>query len=360
MWPDRRLLDLLGIELPIVQAPMAGANGSAMAAAASEAGAIGSLPCAMLDAAKIRAEIGVIRQRTQNPLNVNFFCHTPAEPDPARDAAWKAELAGYYAELGLDPSAKAPSVNRAPFDEATCEIVEDLKPEVVSFHFGLPVKSLLDRVKATGAVVISSATTAAEARWLEQNGCDAVIAQGYEAGGHRGMFLGDDITTQAGTMALVPQVVDAVNIPVIAAGGIADGRGIAAAFALGAAAVQIGTAYLFTPESLISDLHRAALREASDNGTALTNLFSGRPARGLMNRVMREIGPMSDKAPAFPTAGGALAPLKKESEASGSADFTSLWSGQVAALGREMGTAELTRDLAADAAARLRTLASTT
>ncbi len=357
MWPDRRLLDLLGIKVPIIQAPMAGANGSAMVIAACEAGALGSLPCAMLDGAKVRSEIGVIRQRTSKPINVNFFCHTPAKPDPRRAAAWKAELEGYYAEHGLDPSAKAPDVDRAPFDEVMCETVEELRPEVVSFHFDLPARALLDRVKDAGSVVLSSATTAEEARWLEANGCDAIVAQGYEAGGHRGMFLGDDITTQAGTMALVPQVVDAVGVPVIASGGIADGRGIAAAFALGAAGVQIGTAYLFTPESLISDLHRAALHTAQDDGTALTNLFSGRPARGLVNRVMREIGPMSDKAPAFPTAGGALAPLKKAAEANGASDFSSLWSGQAASLGREMGAAELTRRLAEDAAARLGALA---
>ena len=357
MWPDSSLLDLIGIELPIIQAPMAGANGSAMATAASEAGALGSLPCGMFDATQVRSEFGVVRQGTSNPVNVNFFCHTPPDPDPERDAAWKAELSPYYAEFGLDASAAAPAPNRAPFDDAMCEIVEDLKPEVVSFHYGLPAKALLDRVKAAGSVLLSSATTVAEARWLEDRGCDAVIAQGYEAGAHRGMFLSDDITTQVGTMALVPQVVDAVRIPVIAAGGIADGRGIAAAFALGAAGVQIGTAYLFTPESLISDLHRTALLSARDDGTALTNLFSGRPARGLMNRVMREIGPMSDKAPAFPTAGSALAPLKKESEAVGGSDFTSLWSGQAASLGREMGTADLTRRLAEDAAQRLGTLA---
>ena len=358
MWPDRRLLDLIGIEVPIIQAPLAGANGSAMAIAASQAGGLGSLPCAMLDADTVRAKIGVIRQQTKKPLNVNFFCHTPPKPDPERQAAWKRRLADYYAELGLDASASAPAVNRAPFDEAMCEIVEDLKPEVVSFHFGLPARTLFGRVKAAGCRVLSSATTVEEACWLEENGCDAIVAQGVEAGGHRGMFLTDDIATQAGTFALVPQVVDAVKVPVIAAGGIADGRGIAAAFALGAAAAQIGTAYLFTPESLVSDLHRAALRAGRDDRTALTNLFSGRPARGLMNRAMREIGPMSDLAPAFPTAGGALAPLKAKAEAAGSADFSSLWSGQAASLGREIGAGELTRQLAEDAARRLEALAS--
>jgi len=358
MWPDRRLLDLVGIELPIVQAPMAGATGSAMAIAVAEAGGLGSLPCAMLDAAKARAEIGVVRQRTAKPINVNFFCHAPAELDAARDAAWKARLAAYYTELGLDASATAPAVNRAPFDAAMCEIVEDARPEVVSFHFGLPAPELLGRVKAAGCLVFSSATTVEEARWLEANGCDAIIAQGYEAGGHRGMFLSHDIATQAGTLALVPQVADAVAVPVIAAGGIADGRGIAAAFALGAAAAQLGTAYLFTPESLITDLHRAALRDARDDRTALTNVFSGRPARGLMNRVMREVGPISEAAPAFPTAGGALAPLKAKSEAAGSADFSSLWAGQAAPLGREVGAGDLTRRLAEEAAQRLEALAS--
>jgi len=357
MWPDRRLLDLFGIDQPIVQAPMAAASGSAMAIAVSEAGGLGSLPCAMLDAAKIRAEIGVFRQRTAGPLNANFFCHTPFPPDPDRDTQWKERLAGYYAEFGLDPSVSAPSVNRAPFDEQMCEIVEEHKPEVVSFHFGLPDEALLTRVKAADCLVISSATTAEEARWLVERGCDAIIAQGCEAGGHRGMFLTDDIATQPGTFALVPQVVDAVQVPVIAAGGITDGRGIAAAFALGAAGAQIGTAYLFTPESLVTDLHRAALRTATDNQTALTNLFSGRPARGLMNRVMREVGPMSDLAPAFPTAGGALVPLRSKAEAAGTADFSSLWSGQAASLGREMGADELTRQLASDAAQRLRAIA---
>ena len=359
MWPDRRLLDLIGIELPVIQAPLAGANGPAMAIAASEAGGLGSLPCGMLDATKARAEIGAIRQRTTKPLNVNFFCHTPPTPDPDRDARWKERLAAYYAELGLDASASAPAVNRAPFDEAMCEVVEEHKPEVVSFHYGLPKPALLRRVKASGCLVLSSATTVEEARWLEAHGCDAIIAQGYEAGGHRGMFLTDNIATQSGTFALVPQVVDAVKVPVIATGGIADGRGIAAAFALGAAGAQIGTAYLLTPESLITDLHRAALRAARDDQTALTNVFSGRPSRGLMNRIMREIGPMSDRVPAFPTVGRALAPLKAKAEAAGSSDFSSLWSGQAASLGREIGSGDLTRLLAADAVQRLEALALT-
>ena len=356
MWPDHRLLDRIGIELPIIQAPMAGAAGSDMAIAVSEAGGLGSLPCAMLDATKIRAEIEAIRQRTARPLNVNFFCHTPPQPDTDCDVAWRQQLAGYYAETGLDASDLPPAVNRTPFDEAACEIVEQYRPEVVSFHFGLPDEVLLARVKSSGCFVLSSATTAEEAQWLEERGCDAIIAQGCEAGGHRGMFLTDDIATQPGTFALVPQIVDAVKVPVVAAGGIADGRGIAAAFALGAVNAQIGTGYLFTPESLITDLHRVALRGARDDRTALTNVFSGRPARSLVNRLVREIGPMSDQAPPFPTAGRALAPLKQSAEAQGASDFSSLWSGQAASLHREVGAAELTRQLAADAEQRLRAL----
>ena len=356
-WPDTRFLELTGINLPIVQAPMAGASGTAMAVAACEAGALGSLPCAMLDTAAARNAIGVIRQRTAAPLNLNFFCHSPPEPDATRAAGWMEHLAGYYAELGVAPSAVPAGPARAPFDDTMCELVEETRPQVVRFHFGLPAPALLARVKAAGAIVLSSATTVAEARWLEDRGADAIIAQGYEAGGHRGVFLDVDITTQPGTFALLPQVVDAVKLPVIAAGGIADGRGIAAAFALGAAGVQIGSAYLYTPEATISDLHRSALKQAGDDKTALTNVFSGRPARGLLNRVMREVGPMATHAPAFPTAGGALAPLKAAAEAAGSSDFSSLWAGQAAALGREGSAGKLTVRLAQEAQARLRMLA---
>jgi nitronate monooxygenase len=353
MWTDRRIIDLLGIEHPILLAPMAGAGAAELAIAVAEAGGLGALPCAMSSPEQIRSDLGVFRQRTAKPINLNFFTHTPPQPDPAREARWKARLAPYYAELGVDPAKPVPAVNRAPFDETTCAIVEEFKPEIVSFHFGLPEPRLLARVRAAGCKVIASATTAAGARWLAERGCDAIIAQGAEGGGHRGMFLSDDVASQAGTFALVPQVVDAVKVPVIAAGGIADARGIVAALALGASAVQIGTAYLFCPEAKVTALHRQALRNARDDGTALTNLFSGRPARGLINRVMREVGPLSAEAPAFPLAGGALAPLKAAAEAKGSADFSALWSGQAAALGREMPAGELTKLLAQEALARL-------
>jgi nitronate monooxygenase len=356
MWPDRRLLELLQIEYPIIQAPMAGAQDFELAAAASEAGALGSLPCAMLSVEQIDDQVGKIRARTGKPFNLNFFCHTPPRPDNAREAAWRDRLAPYYTEIGLDPNAPVKTAARAPFDAAFCDVVVALAPKVVSFHFGLPAPALLDRVKGAGCVVLSSATTAEEARWLAAHGADAIIAQGYEAGGHRGMFLTDNIATQAGTFALVPQVVDAVDVPVIATGGISDARGIAAAFALGAAGVQIGTAYLFCPEAKISAPHRAMLKAGRDDGTALTNLMTGRPARGYYNRLMRDIGAISDMAPEFPLASAALAPLRAKAESLGSGDFSPLWSGQASVLGRELPAGDLTRALAAEALDRMRGL----
>lgn len=356
MWPDRRIQDLFGIQLPIVQAPMAGPTLADMVIGAAQAGALGSLPCALLSVEQAHEQCRLIRAATDRSLNLNFFCHRPAPADAARESAWRERLAPYYRELGLDPAMPVPASNRTPFGDAYCELVEEVRPEVVSFHFGLPEPRLLDRVRVVGARIVSSATTVSEARWLEAQGCDAIIAQGAEAGGHRGLFLGDDleVSTQVGLFALLPQVVDAVRVPVIAAGAIADARGIVAAFALGAAAVQIGTAYLFCPEAKLSPLHRQALAEARDDQTALTNLFTGRPARSIVNRLMREAGPMSALAPAFPLAGGALAPLRAQAEAAGAADFMSLWSGQAARLGRELSTYELTRTLAEETLARLR------
>ena len=356
MWPDRRLLDLFKIDVPIIQAPMAGVQDVDVMIGAAEGGALGSLPCAMISVEKAREQVSIFRQRIGAPLNLNFFCHTAVDADAAREAGWRRRLEAYYKELGLDPGMTIQAANRAPFDAQMCELVEELKPEVVSFHFGLPDKALLKRVKAAGSIVIGSATIVKEAVWLEQNGADAVIAQGAEAGGHRGMFLTENIASQPGTMSLVPQVVDAVKVPVIAAGGIADGRGIAAAFALGAAGVQIGTAYLQTPESKVSAGGRAALAGAADESTVITNVMTGRPARGVVNRVMREVGPVFPDAPVFPHAATALGPLKAAAEKLGRVDFTNLWAGQSVALGRQLGAADLTRTLAAEALDRLQAL----
>jgi nitronate monooxygenase len=343
---DNRLLDLFGIELPIIQAPMAGSATPEMVIAVSNAGGLGSLPSALYTETQLRVALETVRAGTSRPINLNFFCHANPADDPARQAAWRQRLAPYYAEAGLDPDMPITAGGRAPFNDASCAIVEEYRPQVVSFHFGLPAKPLLDRVKQTGAKVISSATTVAEARWLEEHGVDAVIAMGAEAGGHRGSFLTDDMTTQVGTFALVPQVADAVSVPVIAAGGIADRRGVTAAFALGAAAVQVGTAYLLTPEANIPAMYRGALNSA-DRATAITNLFTGRPARGIVNRLMAEVGPLSDLAPAFPTAGGALGPLRSAAEAAGRDDFTPLWAGQAFQLATPMSAAALTRSLGA-------------
>jgi len=304
----------------------------------------------------VREQTGKIRTGTKKPINLNFFCHAPPSLSNAREAKWRDRLAPYYRELGIDPSVPIPTSNRTAFDAEMCDVVEEVKPEVVSFHFGLPQAALVERIKAIGCVIISSATTAAEARWLEAHGVDAVIAQGYEAGGHRGMFLTDDIAGQVGTFALIPQIVDAVKVPVIAAGAVTDARGIVAALALGAAGVQIGSAYLWCREAKISAPHRAALEAVRDDGTALTNLMTGRPARGIVNRVMREIGPISDAAPDFPLAAGALAPLRAKAEAQGSDDFSPLWAGQAASLGRALPAGELTRRLAAEALERMRAL----
>ncbi|WP_210639291.1 nitronate monooxygenase [Pseudomonas sp. Tri1] len=348
-WPDTRILDLLGIELPIIQGPLAGVTGPAMVVATCNAGGLGSMPAAMLDVEQLRQALTTIGEQTDKPFNVNFFCHQPPVFDKQRAEAWKQRLKPYYEELGADFDAPTPVSNRTPFDDAACRVLEEMRPKVVSFHFGLPEKSLLDRVKATGAKILSSATTVEEAIWLEQHGCDAIIAMGYEAGGHRGMFLSDDLNTQVGLFALLPQVVDAVKVPVIATGGIGDARGIVAAFALGASAVQLGSAYLFTPEAKISASHHRALRTAKESQTAVTNLFTGRPARGIVNRVMREVGPMSPLAPAFPLAGGALMPLRAKDEA----DFSNLWAGQAFPLGRELSSAELTRQLAEETLTQL-------
>jgi nitronate monooxygenase len=350
--PSHRILELLGIELPIIQAPMLGVATSAMVVAVAEAGGLGSLPCAMLGLDQIGNELTMLRRRTSRPINLNFFCHAAPRIDPARGAAWRQRLWSYRAEYSLPPDNSADVSPVEPFNGDHCNLIATLRPEIVSFHFGVPDKGLLARVKSTGAKILCSATTVEEAVWLERNGCDAIIAQGIEAGGHRGMFLSDDVAAQVGTMALVPQVVDAVAVPVIAAGGIADGRGIAAAFALGASAVQMGTAYLFCPEANISPLHRQALMTMREDQTSVTNIFSGRPARAITNRAMRELGPMAERIPDFPLADTAIAPLRAKAEAAGSTDFTPLWCGQAARLGRELPAGELTRRLAEEAHAR--------
>jgi nitronate monooxygenase len=351
-WPNRRLLDLLKIEHPIVQAPMGGAVSPAMTAAVCGSGGLGSFPCSFLAAAPMRDAVAKIRaQIGAEPLNLNFFCDV-RQRDAAVEAAWLKRLAPYYAELGVDPP-NFPARIPPPFTAETCDVVVELKPAVVSFHFGLPETSLVNRLKAAGCVIFSSATTVTEARWLEDHGVDAIIAQGVEAGGHRAIFLTSDLTSQTGTLALVPQVIDAVKVPVIAAGGIGDGRAIAAALALGASAVQMGTAYLLCPEATISALHRAAIKSASDKLSTISNVLTGRPARVFVNRVVREIGPLATDVPSFPLGAIALEPLRKKAESQGSTDFSGLYAGEAAALCRELPAGELTSQLAAETLQRL-------
>ena len=337
---------LLGTTLPIIQAPMAGSQVSALTIAVSNAGGLGSLPCAMLGVDAIRSELQKIKAATSRPYNVNFFVHTPPAPDAEREKEWRSKLSRYYGEYGIDATTIPTGPGRNPFSAQAAEVLEEFKPPVVSFHFGLPSAELVARVKRLGAKVLSSATTVDEARWLEAHGVDAVIAQGAEAGGHQGHFLSERCM-QIGTFALLPQVVRAVKVPVIAAGGIADADGVAAAMALGAAGVQAGTAYLLCPEATTSAVHRAALKSDAVRETALTNLFSGRPARGIVNRIMRELGPMNASVPGFPLGTSAIAPLRAKAEAQGKGDFSPLWSGQNASGCKEIPAADLTRELAA-------------
>lgn len=340
------LQELLGIEFPIIQAPMAGVQDSALTIAVSNAGGLGSLPCAMLSKDILRKELDTLRAQTIRPFNLNFFCHRSAEADDVRARAWHALFAGFYAEFGIDPADVRAAPARMPFDHEMADLVCAYRPAVVSFHFGLPAPELLNRVRAAGAKILSSATTVDEALWLEARGVDAIIAQGSEAGGHRGMFLTDDVDTQVGTFALVPQIVRGVRLPVIAAGGIADARGVRAAMDLGAAGAQVGTAYMLCPEATTSAIHRTALKSDSASVTALTNVFTGRPARGIVNRLMRELGPMNPNAPQFPMAASASLPLRAKAESLGSGDFSPLWAGQNASGCKEIPAGELTRALA--------------
>lgn len=336
----------LGVRHPIIAAPMAGAAGVDLAIAAAQGGALASLPCALLSGEHMRGQAAAVRAAVEAPINLNFFCH--AMPEEVDEIAWRALLAPYYRAWGVAPPESAGTL-RLPFSEEQCAALEDVRPAVASFHFGLPGPALLARVKASGALILASATTVREAQWLEAQGVDAVIAQGAEAGGHASYFLDGSPETHMGLFALLPQIVDAVRVPVIAAGGIADGRGMAAAFLLGASAVQIGTAFLHGPESRITPMHRAALAGPDAAQTQFTTLFSGRPARGIPNRLMRDLGAMNPVAPPFPHAGTALAPLRAAAEAQGDPAFSNMWAGQASLLARPMPAGERIAALVANA-----------
>lgn len=326
---QNQITELFNIEIPLLLAPMAGAADSAMAIGVAKAGGLGSIACAMLSEESIRNEVAVFRKACPTkPLNLNFFCHQPVEMSSTQENIWMEALDRYYKEFHIDPTLDIPFVKRKPFDESTCQLLEELRPEVASFHFGLPAKEYIHRLKNVGIKIISSATTLEEALWLEEHGCDAIIAQGVEAGGHRGMFLSEDLSTQTKTLSLVSEILRQVRLPIIAAGGISNKSDVEKLFSIGVSAVQIGTAYLLTMESKISPLYRSALLSDRRMQTVITNIFTGKPARSIRNRIVDEMGPISSQTPPFPYAGKALAPLRAAAEKMGSSDFMSLWCGE--------------------------------
>ena len=342
MWPRTDFLELLGIAHPIVQAPMSGFIPPALAAAVCNAGALGSIGCAGQPPGVVRDQVATLRQATNRPFSLNFFVHPRPHSTPEATARMQARLAGYFDEFGLGPVPE-PNEPFPTFDQERLELILDLRPRVVSFHFGLPESSAVRRIKQAGCIILSSATTVAEARALEAGGADAIIAQGFEAGGHRGTFTSGPGAGMVGTMALVPQVVDAVRLPIIAAGGIADGRGIAAAFALGASGVQMGTTFLGCPDATVSPLYRAQLRTVSDEATELTRAFTGRPARAIRNRLVAE---MADTEPLeFPLQASLVGPLWQSPNEEARAAFTPIWAGQAAPLMRELPAGRLVEEL---------------
>lgn len=350
MWPRTDFLELLGIAHPVIQAPMSGLTPPALAAAVCNAGGLGSIGCASLTTAAVREQVTALRQTTNRPFNVNFFIHQRPRYDPTAAARVRSKLAPYFDEFGLGP-APEPNEPFPTFDEERLDLVTELRPPVVSFHFGLPEPAMVRRIKEAGCIILSSATTVAEARSLEARGADVIIAQGFEAGGHRGSFSDSPGVGMVGTMALVPQVVDAVRVPVIAAGGIADGRGLAAAFALGASGAQLGTAFLGCPEAPVMPLYRSQLRSAADDGTELTRAFTGRPARALRNRFITEMADV--EALDFPLQASVVGPLWRVPSDEGRAAFMPFWAGQAASLMRELPADQLVAKLVAEAQAIL-------
>ncbi|SEI51832.1 nitronate monooxygenase [Allopseudospirillum japonicum] len=334
------------VDLPLIQAPMAGVQDAALALAVNQAGGLGSLPCAMLDLETLVSELTHLKAHTCRPVNLNFFCHQVPAYDPHQQTQWRQRLQPYFDELGITSNTLPTGASRIPFDHQVANAIEPFQPAIISFHFGLPEPSLLQRVKTWGTKILASATTVAEALWLESQGVDAIIAQGLEAGGHRGMFLSTDLNTQMGLFALLPQIVAQVQVPVIAAGGISDAQGVQAALTLGADAVQVGSAYLLCTEAKTSALHKAAIQSPRAHKTAITCIFSGKPARGIVNRAMQEIGTMPNQVPAFPYASIEMGALRSQAETLGLDDFTPLWCGQNTSGCAPISATELTLRLA--------------
>ncbi|GEO00830.1 2-nitropropane dioxygenase [Novosphingobium sediminis] len=350
-----RLLSLLGIDLPLIQAPMAGVSSPEMAAAVSAAGALGSIAVGAGDAETARGMIRAVRARTAAPFNVNLFCHAPAAADPAKQAAWIERFASLFAAHGAKPPAELHEIYRSfTVDDAMLAMLLEERPAIVSFHFGLPSDAAIAALKAAGIVLLACATNLAEAGAIAAAGIDAVVAQGWEAGGHRGLFDPDAQDERLGTVALVRLIAAAFDIPVIAAGGIMDGRGIAAALALGASAAQLGTAFLITDESLADSGYRAALANSGGRRTTMTRIVSGRPARILPNRFAALEDSCDDAAiPAYPIAYDLGKALHAAAKAQGEHGYGAHWAGQGAPLARAMPAAELVRTLASELAQAL-------
>ena len=346
-----RLTQLLGLTHPVMQAPMAGGMTTPeLVAAVSNVGALGSFAAATTAPAAIRSQVAAIRAATDRPFAVNLFVLPPADPKPSEIAFANALLAKYRLELGMETNAAPPAKWSEDF-EAQFETVLDLAPPVFSSTFGAIGTRKTAALKARGVFVIGTATNVAEAKMLKSQGVDAILAQGAEAGGHRGTFIGSIEDSLIGTMVLVPQIVDAVDLPVIAAGGIMDGRGLAGALALGASAVAMGTAFLAAPEAGTHPLHKAALGKTDDTGTSLTRAVTGRHARGLRNRYFTEMAPHADEMPAYPISNALTMPMRNAAAAKGNADLMVMWAGQGARMASERPAAQIVTDTVAEAEA---------
>lgn len=350
MWHDNRLCELFEIDHPIIQAPMAGATTPEMVSSASNAGALGSHGCAMHSKDQFLADMAEIKKQTSRSVNVNFFVHK--SPQNMSGDTVNEALKAWYNKFEIETIPAAVETN-FPFDQEMCDAVCSVSPKVASFHFGLPDATLINQLKAEGIKILSSATSVKEALWLEENGADAIIAQGFEAGGHSGWFLPRNGADLTGTMALVPRVVDAVSVPVIAAGGIADGRGIAASLMLSAEGVQIGTAFVTTQESCANAVHKNSLLDASGDDTMYSRAFSGRLARTVVNEYANSMESVKD-LPDFPIMNTITAPIKNASLMQDKPDAVALWSGQAAGLNRNTTTENLISTLVKETRDRLK------
>lgn len=358
MWPRTELIDRLQIDHPLLQAPMGGESTPELAIAVGNAGGLGGLGCSYMSNDVLSDNVEQIREGTSAPFNLNFFAHPLPEADAGVYAQTRERIAPFYAELGIEEFPEPLIAPCETFNQSRLECMLDLRPAVVSFHFGLPDMEMVRALQDVGIMVISSATTVAEARWLDAAGIDAIIAQGWEAGGHRGTFHLAWEDFGVGGMALIPQVVDAVEAPVIATGGIGDGRGIAAAMVLGASAVQLGSAFLSCPEANIPAAWRKAMRTTSDDATRLTTAFSGRPARAMNNRYIETMAQSRHRVPDYPTMYSFSDPLSEAGEEAGKTGFEFYLWGQAAALNRECPAAELMDLLIDEAQQALRSAAA--